>query len=172
MRNSFRFQNTATTTPEHPLTRFPSFYSPSCNLAITGTLHNRQSFYNRDPKIVTMPSQAAFSIYVFGLTSFIAGVFSLLAPESATAELGFPPIRIPVARGNSLAAIAMGIYYTLAAYQDNKAFFALTVPMRLLTTAVFWSQEWTAPAIWEGSGALLTLSALTFSAWAGDGRKG
>lgn len=56
----------------------------------------------------------------------------------------------------------MGLYYTLAAYQENTAFFCLTVPMRLLTTLVFWSQGWTMPALWEGGGAILTGAALAW----------
>ncbi len=118
-----------------------------------------------------MPSLAAISIYIFGLTCLIAGVFALWDPTSAAAGLGFPSICIPVARGNSLAAIGMGIYYTLAGYQENKTFFWLTVPMRLLTTAVFWNQGWNTPAIWEGSGALLTLGALTLGQPTADGKR-
>ncbi|KAH8892601.1 hypothetical protein GQ53DRAFT_746083 [Thozetella sp. PMI_491] len=107
-----------------------------------------------------MPSLAALSIYIFGLTCLVAGGSTLWDPTSAPAELGFSSACIPVAKGNSLAAIAMGIYYMLAAYQENRKFFMLTVPMRLLSTMVFWNQGWAIPAIWEGSGALLTLGAL------------
>jgi hypothetical protein len=87
-------------------------------------------------------------------------VLALLDPASAAAAQGFPSICIPVARGNSLAAIAIGIYYTLAGYQENTTFFLMTVPMRLLTTVVFWNQGWKAPALWEGIGSLWTLGAL------------
>lgn len=107
-----------------------------------------------------MPSLAAISIYAFGLTSFVAGVFTLLNPASAATELGLSSICAPAFRSSSLAAIAMGIYYTLAGYQENTAFFALTVAMRLLTTVTLWNQGWRALASWEGSGALLTLGAL------------
>jgi hypothetical protein len=64
--------------------------------------------------------------------------------------------------GNSLAAIAMGIYYALAAYQENRAFFYLTVPMRSLTATVFWRQggQWKIAGLWEGGGAVLTAVAL------------
>jgi len=54
----------------------------------------------------------------------------------------------------------MGIYYTLAAYQENQTFFIATVPMRSLTALVFWRQAWIAPAVWEGGGAVLTAVAL------------
>ncbi|KAI0184379.1 hypothetical protein EV127DRAFT_444409 [Xylaria flabelliformis] len=107
-----------------------------------------------------MPSPAALTIYIFGSTAFLAGVSSLIDPSSSASQLNFPLACTPVARGNALAAIAMGLYYTLAAYQENSTFFAATVPMRLLTTAVFFSQGWSVPAIWEGAGAVITGIAL------------
>ena len=56
----------------------------------------------------------------------------------------------------------MGIYYSLAAYQENRSFFKLTVPMRLLTATVFWGQggTWKVAGLWEGAGAVLTGLAL------------
>jgi hypothetical protein len=56
----------------------------------------------------------------------------------------------------------MGIYYTLAAFQENRAFFFLTIPMRMLTSTVFWRQggDWKIASIWEGGGAVLTGVAL------------
>jgi hypothetical protein len=56
----------------------------------------------------------------------------------------------------------MGIYYTLAAAQENRTFFYLTIPMRLLTSMIFWIQggEWKVASIWEGAGAFLTALAL------------
>lgn len=56
----------------------------------------------------------------------------------------------------------MGIYYTLAAYQENRTFFFLTVPMRMLTATVFWSQggAWKLAGMWEGGGAVVTGLAL------------
>ncbi len=47
-------------------------------------------------------------------------------------------------------------------YQDNQLFFAMTVPMRLLTATVFWSSggPWRLPALWEGLGAVSTALAL------------
>ncbi|KAL7793061.1 hypothetical protein V8C37DRAFT_379163 [Trichoderma ceciliae] len=78
-------------------------------------------------------------------------------------SLNLPPGAMPAVKGNALAAIGMGIYYTLAAYQNNTAFFAATVPMRLLTATVFWGQDWKAASIWEGGGAVLTAAALFLS---------
>jgi len=107
-----------------------------------------------------MPSPAALTIYAFGATALIAGIASLLDPALSSSQQGFPVACAPVARGNALAAIAMGLYYNLAAYQENTTFFIATVPMRLLTTSVFFAQGWTAPAVWEGAGAVTTGVAL------------
>lgn len=97
---------------------------------------------------------AAFTIYAFGLTAFGAGVYNLTLVQPTSAEM----------KANSLAAIAMGIYYPLAAYQENRAFFIATVPMRSLSATVFWTQGWREAAIWEGTGAMLTGLALAWQA--------
>jgi hypothetical protein len=64
----------------------------------------------------------------------------------------------------------MGLYYLLAAYQGNRAFFIATIPMRLLTTTVFASLggPWRLPAVWEGIGALITLTTVV---WERSGEK-
>lgn len=109
-----------------------------------------------------MPSAAALSIYLFGATALIAGINNLLSPESAAAALDLPPTALSASNGMSLAAIGMGIYYSLAAYQENRMFFLFTIPMRSLSATVFWFQggAWRVPSIWEGGGALLTLACL------------
>ncbi|OCK77740.1 hypothetical protein K432DRAFT_384426 [Lepidopterella palustris CBS 459.81] len=111
-----------------------------------------------------MPSPAALTVYAFGATSFLFGIINLLSPSTTLSTLNLPAAALPAANGNALAAIAMGIYYTLAAWQENRAFFTLTVPMRLLTTAVFWWQggAWRVPAVWEGIGAVSTGCALVW----------
>jgi hypothetical protein len=110
-----------------------------------------------------MPSLSAITIFAFGATSFLAGIHSLLFPEQNARSLNIPASapRAPLS-GNALAAIAMGLYYTLAAWQENASFFKLTVPMRLLTTVVFWRHggTWKTVAAWEGAGSMLTLIAL------------
>ncbi|KAI1203259.1 hypothetical protein F5X97DRAFT_283946 [Nemania serpens] len=107
-----------------------------------------------------MPSPAAVTIYAFGVTAFLAGVASLIDPSSAASQLNFPLACTPAARGNALAAIAMGVYYTMAAYQENTTFFVAAVPTRLLSTVVFFRQGWSVPAVWEGTGAVITAIAL------------
>lgn len=103
-----------------------------------------------------MPSFSALTIYLFGVTAFGAGVHNLLSSGSTST---------PEMKANSLAAIAMGIYYPLAAYQENRAFFIATVPMRSLSATVFWQQGWLEAAVWEGAGAALTGLALMWQAW-------
>lgn len=130
-----------------------------------------------------MPTLAALTIYAFGFSAFIFGTLHLVSPTSATHALKLPDTCIPaingectlykssnfysqfkltLPRGNALAAMAMGIYYSLAAYQENRAFFYLTVPMRLLTSVVFWGQRggWRMASVWEGGCAIVTALAL------------
>ncbi|KAM7203622.1 hypothetical protein V8F20_003917 [Naviculisporaceae sp. PSN 640] len=116
-----------------------------------------------------MPSAAALSIYLFGATALVAGINNLLSPQTALAALDLPPTALYASNGMSLAAIAMGIYYPLAAYQENRTFFFLTIPMRSLTATVFWFQGgvWRLPSIWEGGGALLTAAALVWDRYHG-----
>lgn len=109
-----------------------------------------------------MSSYASFTILAFGATSFFTGAYILLSPSLALSSLCLPPSSLPAIQGNGLAAVAMGIYYTLAAVQENRAFFAATVPMRLVTAMVFWVHEgrWKAVGAWEGIGAVLTGGAM------------
>jgi len=100
------------------------------------------------------------SILIFGISAFGSGVFTLVSPESMIDSLDLSITSIPSLNANGLAATAMGVYYTLAAYQNNIAFFKLSVPMRLLTTVVFLRQNWVAPAVWEGGFAIFTALAL------------
>ena len=46
----------------------------------------------------------------------------------------------------------MGIYYALAAYQENRAFFYLTVPMRLLTFDGVLEARWSVEDGWVVGG--------------------
>ena len=64
--------------------------------------------------------------------------------------------------------MAMGVYYNLAAYQENRVFYLLGVPMRLLTASVFWGHGgvWKTASLWEGGSAVVTGIALLW-----EGRK-
>jgi hypothetical protein len=109
-----------------------------------------------------MPSPTALTLYAFGVSAFIAGVSTLVDPQSNAKFLMLPTAALPAVRGNGLAAIAMGIYYTLAAYQENKAFALATVPMRCTTASVFFATggNWHVAAWWEGGSAAITALAL------------
>lgn len=109
-----------------------------------------------------MPSLAALSIYAFGITSFLAGVRTLISPTWLLQSSGLPTDCLPPTYGNGLAAVAMGLYYSLAAFQENRAFFWATVPMRWVTASVFWNLGgmWRSAGFWEGGGALLTAACL------------
>ncbi|OBR09826.1 hypothetical protein CH63R_05518 [Colletotrichum higginsianum IMI 349063] len=115
-------------------------------------------------------SVSRYTVAAFGLTSLAAGLDSLLRPLESLASLGLPAAALPAASGNALAAVAMGVYYALAAAQENRAFFLATVPMRLTSAVVFWRQGWAGVAAWEGGGAALTMLALAWDARRG-GRK-
>lgn len=127
-----------------------------------------------------MVSFPALTIHLFGASCLVAGFHNLLRRRVALATFSVPASALPAINGNSLAAIAMGIYYHLAATQENRAFFALTVPMRLLTAYVFCfasgaTTEQTRKAfwlagVWEASGSLLTAASLVWEWWASGGR--
>lgn len=121
-----------------------------------------------------MPSAAAVTIFLFGVTSLGAGLQGLLfapGPSNAATSSGSSSDASLLAHqamtANYLAAIAMGLYYPLMAYQENRAFFVATVPMRSLSATVFWLQQWKAASLWEGAGAFLTAVALL---WERGGR--
>ncbi|GJC89949.1 hypothetical protein ColLi_12787 [Colletotrichum liriopes] len=110
------------------------------------------------------PGVARYTMIAFGLSSFAAGVNSLLRPFESLESLGLPAAALPAANGNAIAAIAMGVYYALGAAQDNRLFFLATVLMRLTSAVVFWRQDWGVVAAWEGGSAILTLLALVWDA--------
>jgi hypothetical protein len=111
-----------------------------------------------------MPSAAALTIFLFGLSALLAGAYTLLYTTEMLRSFDLPQSAEGVMSGNGCAAFAMGLYYILAAWQNNRAFFKLSVPMRCLTTAVWWNVggHWKQAAIWEGTGAILTAFALVF----------
>jgi hypothetical protein len=114
-----------------------------------------------------MPSLPAIASYLFALSALLVGFHNLTNSTAALASLSLPQSALPAAQGNALAAIAMGLYYALAARQENRAFFALSVPMRMLTATVFWSHggTWRIAALWEGGSAAATATALGVERW-------
>jgi hypothetical protein len=120
---------------------------------------------------IKMPSLSATTILLFGTSSLFAGASTLLLPHVALGNtltaFALPLEALPAVYGNGLAATAMGVYYTLAAYQENKAFFLATVPLRLLTCVAFWNlgDGWRRVASWEGIAAVATGAALAWEKW-------
>ena len=109
-----------------------------------------------------MPSLAASTVYAFGTTALVAGINNLLSPQSTLQSFQLPLAALPAVNGNSLAAIAVGSLYILSAYQENRAFFLMSIPTRTLTGTVFWYAGglWRVAGVWEGGGALITALAL------------
>jgi hypothetical protein len=117
---------------------------------------------------------------VFGLLAAVLGAVGLAAPDALLSVMGFEPVpdgaRAPgdhtlvFLTASSMAAVNMGVYYVLAALCDWRAFYAWTVPFRLLTCAVFTAAvvSGRAPAgflgvgLWEGAGAAATWAALRY----------
>jgi hypothetical protein len=113
-----------------------------------------------------MPSSPATATYIFGFMSLISGVVLLLdpmlSPPLQQLPLACQEACMPISRATAMAATAMGIYYPLLAWQENRAFFIATVPVRLLSSAVFiqGGPGWGVVSVWEGCGACATGAAL------------
>ena len=113
-----------------------------------------------------MPSVAAITIYIFGASAFNHGVTNLLSPRKALANKQLPESALPALNGFSVAILGIGIYYMLAAYQENTTFFVMTLA-RFISARIFWVQgePWRVIAVFEGVSALLTALALVWDAW-------
>jgi hypothetical protein len=109
-----------------------------------------------------MPSIAAFTIHLFSTIAFISGIAGLLNPSFNLEQLDLPAAAAPAIQASSLGAVAIGIFYILAAFQENRAFFKLTLLTRTLTA--IWAMRvggrWTVLGMVEGLGALVTAGAL------------
>ena len=133
--------------------------------------HSRRPFHR--------PSPAALTIALFGLTALISGLMTLISPSTffpIPPPTTLPPTNLPTnlrpppptqsspclpsIYGNGLAATAMGLYYLLAAWQENRLFFLATVPMRVVSGVVFWRVGLRGVGVWEGGGAVLTVGVM------------
>lgn len=119
-----------------------------------------------------MPSLPALFTLLFGLTSLTLGTYTLLSPTQTLTHLSLPPSATPSVAASSLAAIAMGAFYLLAGYQENRAFFKLSLATRSLTAVVLWrfGAGWRGVAAWEGVGVLVTGLALGVESSGGRGK--
>lgn len=113
-----------------------------------------------------MPSISAITIFIFGLSAFNHGVTNLISPRKALATKQLPETALPALNGFSVAIIGIGIYYMLAAYQENRMFFVLTLA-RFISARIFWVQgpAWRVIATWEAGSAGLTAAALIGEAY-------
>lgn len=117
-----------------------------------------------------MPSVVAVTILLFGLTALGAGLNGLFQAAQQAQSFSASSPATQATNAYYLAATAMGLYYPLMAYQENRVFFLATVPMRLLSTTVFWLQQWKAASIWEGVEAIVTAMAILWDRRRTDGR--
>ncbi|KAF5559408.1 hypothetical protein FPHYL_7096 [Fusarium phyllophilum] len=113
-----------------------------------------------------MPSITAVTIFIFGLSAFNHGVSNLISPRKALAAKQLQDSALPALNGFSVAIIGIGIYYMLAAYQENRGFFALTLA-RFISARIFWLQgpAWRVIATWEAFSAALTAVALAYEGY-------
>ncbi|KAF5552914.1 hypothetical protein FMEXI_2695 [Fusarium mexicanum] len=116
-----------------------------------------------------MPSITAVTIFIFGLSAFNHGVSNLISPRKALAAKQLQDSALPALNGFSVAIIGIGIYYMLAAYQENRGFFALTLA-RFISARIFWLQgpAWRVIASWEAFSAALTAAALAYEGYHGS----
>ncbi|KAF4960327.1 hypothetical protein FGADI_974 [Fusarium gaditjirri] len=116
-----------------------------------------------------MPSITAVTIFIFGLSAFNHGVSNLISPRKALAAKQLQDSALPALNSFSVAIIGIGIYYMLAAYQENRGFFALTLG-RFISARIFWVQgpAWRVIATWEAFSAGLTAVALAYEGYYGS----
>ncbi|KAH6634384.1 hypothetical protein B0J18DRAFT_17553 [Chaetomium sp. MPI-SDFR-AT-0129] len=113
-----------------------------------------------------MPSTAAITIYIFGATAIYQGASILLAPRHALAAKQLPESARPALTSFGVTISGLGIFYTLAAYQENRTFFALTL-FRIPAAIIFGAQGpgWRPMAVWEVFATLATAASLAWEGW-------
>lgn len=123
---------------------------------------------------------AGWTMLAFGLLTVVTGVCGIVAPGLIEGLLGVAGTgqRHVFILPTSVAATAMGVYYTLAACHDLRPFFGWTVPMRVVNGVVFagmalWGgfpTSFVLLAAWELSGAACTGAALLIDRRSATGR--
>eukprot|EP00756_Hemistasia_phaeocysticola_P059504 Hpha_TRINITY_DN36287_c0_g1::TRINITY_DN36287_c0_g1_i1::g.83207::m.83207 len=109
-----------------------------------------------------MVSAPALSMYAFGGCAWLLGAVTLFRPELMLRNLGLKVVGAKERRAGdytllfirmaAMASFNMGAYYCYTAAHEDRVFFRVTVPFRMVTTAVFSSLYFTGQA---SSGVLL-----------------
>jgi hypothetical protein len=87
-----------------------------------------------------MPSPTALTLYTFGISAVLLGLATLYDPQANADFMTLPAGSLPSVRASALATTAIGTYYMLLAYQNNRLFAVASVPVRCLTTYGFMSE--------------------------------
>jgi hypothetical protein len=117
-----------------------------------------------------MPSPTALTLYAFGISAVLLGLATLYDSQANADFMALPAGSLPSVRASALATTAIGTYYMLLAYQNNRLFAVASVPVRCLTTYGFISEggNWRLVGAWEGAGAAATACALAWEHVAGQ----
>src|SRR5690242_8435508 len=123
---------------------------------------------------------SGWTVFIFGLMALLFGLVRPTRPEALFTILGVDNIdraqraagdlTLPFVAASSMASFNMGVYYILAALNNQKAFYNWTVPFRGVTFTVFTlivltglaPIGWLGIAIWELGGGIATGLALHF----------
>ncbi len=123
---------------------------------------------------------SGWTMFIFGSMAFVFGIIGLIKPELVFTILGIDSIdraqraagdfTLPFVAASSMASFNMGVYYVLAALNDQKAFYSWTVPFRGVTFTVFTILVltglapigWFGVALWELCGGIAPGLALHF----------
>jgi len=82
-----------------------------------------------------MPSPAAISLYAFGISTIVFNLPYMFFPNQCARDFLLPPTAAASLKISSLEAVGEAVFYCLAAYQENRAFFKLSVLIRALTAS-------------------------------------
>ena len=74
---------------------------------------------------------AALSMLVFGIYLAVTGLGFLFMPNTTLGLFGGAPTSEPWIRVVGMLMLVLAFYYIMTARQENKPFFALTVPARI-----------------------------------------
>ena len=82
-------------------------------------------------------SPIARTVFVFGIYVVGVGLATMLAPDVILRIIGVPTTDEPWVHLVGYLAVVIGCYYLVAGRSEAAAFFRATVPVRLVSAAVF-----------------------------------